>query len=379
MKKTLIITLEFPPQIGGIATYVNDLAETLETEKIVVLAPEISQKKENEKIKYKLIRRKLLFPKWLWPRWLKLFWLSWSIVRREKIELIIIHHVLPAGYAAWLMRKLFKIPFLVFSHGTDIAAASRTKWKARMAEMICRASEQVICNSDSLARRLLIRFPRLTSKVSVMYPCPEDIFSEPVDPQKIAEIRQNLALSGKNVILSVARMVEGKGWPHLVRVVAEVVKTNPHIVWLIIGNGPKLKEIIADVEKNNLQNIVRFIGDVPHHEMPKYFQVANLFVLLTHPDNGLEEGLGLVFLEAAAAGLPAIAGKSGGVEEAVINGQTGLVFDVYRELPAISTAIIELFGEPDFAKQLGRSAQQRIKQEFNWHHQLERISKWLNS
>ncbi len=382
MKKTLIITLEFPPHIGGVATYVHDVAHALDPEKTIILAPKVPSDFKEEvqgEDRYQCIRKNLLFPRWLWPRWLKLCWLVWLICRKEKIELIMIHHILPAGYPAWLMRKFLKIPYLVFSHGTDIAAASRTKWKAFMAQKVALSSEQIVCNSDSLARRLLIRFPKLAGKVSVVYPCPQEIFINPVEPEKISELKQNLALQGKKVILSVARLVDGKGFPHLVRVMSEVVKINPTIVWIIIGTGPKLQQIITDVEKNNLQNIVRFIGDVPHDTMPPYFQAADLFILLTHPDNGQEEGLGLVFLEAAAAGLAAIAGKSGGVEEAIRNGQTGLVFDVYRESKSIVESIVTLLRDTSYRQSLGKNAQQRIKAEFNWPHQLERISPWLET
>ena len=122
---------------------------------------------------------------------------------------------------------------------------------------------------------------------------------------------------------------------------------------------------------------MRFIGSVPHRELKTYYYLADVFVLLTHPDNGLEEGLGLVFLEAAAAGLPCLAGKSGGVEEAVVNGQTGLVFDVYQNQAGIVDALVNWLENPSIAKQMGLAGQARMRAEFNWPKQVAKLAPWL--
>jgi len=100
-------------------------------------------------------------------------------------------------------------------------------------------------------------------------------------------------------------------------------------------------------------------------------------VLFTHPDHGREEGLGLVFLEAQAAGLPVIAGKSGGVEEAVINMQTGIVIDIRQKANVTDETVVEMLQNPDFAKSLAQNAQNRIKTEFIWEHQLKKLDNWL--
>lgn len=357
MKKTLIITLEYPPQVGGIATYVHDLVKALPPDKTVVMVPRLSR--------------------WFWPRWLSLVWKVWRTVKKEKIEVVILHHVLPVGYAALLTNWLTKTPYLIFSHGTDIAAASRRPWKQLMVRMICRQAAEIVVNSESLKRRFLIKFNEYHDKTTVVYPCPNEIFLQPAKPEALADISNRLAIGGRQVILSIARMVDGKGFPHLVRVIKEVADQVPNIAWLIIGTGPKLAEIIDLVQKNSLQNIVRFIGEVPHDELPAYFQASTIFSLLTHPDNGQEEGLGLVFLEAAASGLPCIAGKSGGVEEAVLNGQTGLVFDVYQDQAAITQGFIHLLSNPELAKRFGQNARDRITAEFNWKNQLAALDAWL--
>ena len=378
MKKTLIITLEYPPTIGGIATYVHDLANTLDPEKTVVLAPHHAEEKSWDKDqKYKVIREKLLYPKFIWPRWLKLLRVVRKIVKQEKIELIMIQHVLPVGYAGIRMKRSKKIPFLLFSHGTDLVAGTATKWKKKMMTKVSTAAEQIVFNSESLKRRYLRVLPQFEDKSLVLYPCPNPGFLKAPAEDEIEELRTRYALQGKQVMLSISRLADGKGFPHLVRMMPEILKNAPHLVWIIVGDGPKKTLVLKEIQKHNLQNVVRFVGHMPHADLKKYYYLADLFVLLTHPDEGREEGLGLVFLEAAAAGIPVVAGRSGGVEEAVLHEKTGLVLDLQRQAMVIPTAIGDLLKNSERAKEFGENAKARIRSDFQWEYQIDKLKPWI--
>jgi len=381
MKKILIITMEFPPQIGGIATYVDQFASALEQDKTVVLAPNYKEKDFVEEFdksrKYKIIRRDFLYPKFIWPRWLKLYFQVRKIVKEEKIELIFINHVLPVGYIGSLIKKFLKVPFIIQSHGTDVTYATRTNWKKKRLRKIMLQTEQVVFNSESLKRRFLEKLPEFSDKSLVMYPCPDPDFLIPPPQDEINILRDKLALEGKKVILTVARMEDGKGFPHLVRALPEILKKEPHVVWIIVGDGPKREIVMKDIQARSFQNVVRYMGKIPHGDIKKYYYLADLFVLFTHPDEGREEGLGLVFLEAQSCGLPVVAGKSGGVEEAVINMQTGIVVDIRQKTNVTDETVVEMLQNPEFAKSLAQNAQNRIKTEFIWEHQLVKLKKWL--
>ncbi|MDD2656020.1 MAG: glycosyltransferase family 4 protein [Patescibacteria group bacterium] len=381
MKKTLIITMEFPPQIGGIATYVDQFASALEPEKVVVLAPLYKDKKIVENFdkqrKYKIIRKKLLFPKFIWPRWLKLYFQVRKIVKEEKIEIILINHVLPVGYIGTLIKRFLKVPFLILSHGTDVIYATRNKWKTNRLKKVILQAEQVVFNSESLMRRFLIKLPEFSTKSIVVYPCPDADFLIPPPKQETDFLREKLALQGKKVILTVARMEDGKGFPHLVRTLPKILQKEPHVVWLIVGDGPKKEQVMKDIQKHSLQNVVRYIGQVPHNEIKKYYYLADLFVLFTHPDEGREEGLGLVFLEAESCGLPVLAGKSGGVEEAVLHTQTGIVIDIRQNAMAMDETVVEMLKNEEYSKSLAKNALDRIKTEFIWERQLSKLKQWL--
>ncbi|MBT3539069.1 glycosyltransferase family 4 protein [Candidatus Parcubacteria bacterium] len=378
MKKILITTLEYPPQVGGVATYVHQMAQALDKEKVVVLAPKMKGDKEwDENVEYKVVRKNQLFPKFVWPRWLKLIFQIRKIVKQEGIEIILINHVLPVGYAGWFIKKMLKIPYVIISHGTDILMGTRNKWKIKMMKKVVVDSEQIIFNSESLKRRFLQVLPEFTNKSTVSYPCPDKEFLTPPPQEEIDKLRSMLALGGKKVMLTVSRIEDGKGFPHLVRTMPELLKKEPHLVWLIVGDGPKKEEILKDIQKHSLQNVVRYVGEVPHKDLKVYYYLADVFALFTHPDEGREEGLGLVFLEAAAAGLPTVAGKSGGVEEAVLHTQTGIVIDVRQQAMAMDDAILQLLENEEYATRLGAQAKKRIETSFRWESQLKKLEAWI--
>lgn len=382
MKKTLIITWDFPPQVGGIATYVKQFADSLPSDKVVVYAWKLNGrakecKEFDAKLPYKIIRKKPLWPRFIWPRWGRLIWQIFWIVRKEKIEMIHIHQVLPVGYVGLVMKKLFKIQYLIFSHGTDIREATRTKWKTAMARKVALGAEQIVVNSEFLKTRWLSALSESQEKITVVYPCPDEDFFIAPSVQEIARLKNQLALDGKKVMLTVSRLTEGKGFPHLLRLLPELLKSTPNLVWLVVGDGPKKQELFETARKNNLQNVVRFVGAANHEEVKKYFYVADLFALLTHPDEGREEGMGLVFLEAAACGLSSVAGKSGGVGEAVYDGQTGVVVDIYRGDKSVISAIVDLLKDQIKLKTMGEQAKLRARYDFKWEAQIAKLKNWL--
>ncbi|MFB6181718.1 MAG: glycosyltransferase family 4 protein [Candidatus Magasanikbacteria bacterium] len=377
MKKILIVSLEFPPEVGGIASYVDQFASALDPEQVCVLAPPKEGAEEHDSKKdYNIYRKKFLFPKFIWPRWMMLFLSIRSVVKQEDIDILYLHHIIPIGYVAYLFKKIYQLPFLIFSHGIDIISATRTDWKKYWVNKVIDASEQIITNSESLNERLLQRVEEIPEeKTTVLYPCPEDKFKTKPAQKKINELENRLGVEGKQVMLTVARLVKGKGIEHLVKLMPEILKERPHLVWVIVGDGPERENMEELIRKYNLQNVVRFVGEKEHDELPPYYYLADLFVELTHPHHGVEEGLGLVFLEAAAAGLPVVAGESGGVEEAVVDKETGYVVGTFRD-EEVTEKITKLLDDRELAREMGQKAKERIEEKFIWKKQLKKIQTW---
>lgn len=375
MRRILMISQEFPPQLGGISSYVEALAEALRSQ-VIVLAPFVKgADKDDARRKFRIVRRPFFWPSFIWPRWTRLLWHTLKLRKKMKIDMIYLHHILPEGTVALFVKWFTKTPYVVFSHGTDVAACAANAWKKRLVRTIGTHAEQIIVNSESLKRRLLERFPEFEGKVTVMYPCPDAFFLNPVPDETVDTLRHELALEGKKVILSIGRMVDGKGFPHLLRYMPEVVKRVPNAVWLVIGDGPKRADFVRFITEKRLSGMIRYLGAIPHEKLPVYYGLADVFALLTHPDNGLEEGLGLVFLEAAASGVPAVAGQSGGVAEAVVHEQTGYVVDTFQGRPVVET-IVSLLQDGVKAEEMGQVARERILQDFTPEEQLQKITPW---
>jgi phosphatidylinositol alpha-1,6-mannosyltransferase len=368
--KTLILTLEYPPQIGGVASYTYNLAKYLATQEVVVYAPKMAGDAEfDKKNSWKVVRGRPYF-KFFWPRWLRLFWEIKKIIKQENIGQIYVHHALPAGYVAYLLKKFYKIPYTIFFHGTDLLMGIKNK-KAKLRK-VCLAADKIVVNSNYLKNLFANNFEDVKTEVVVVHPSPAEIFLQPQPEAELKKIKSQLALDGKKVIITVARMSEGKGFPHLIRLLPKILEKVPNLVWLIIGDGPKKNEILTAIQKNYLQNVTRFIGQVPYAQLPKYYQISDLFVLLTHPDENSQEAWGTSFIEAAASGIPSVAGRSGGVEESVENLVTGLLVDVYQDQSIIS-AISDILKETEYAKKMGQAGKERVLREFTWEKQLQKL------
>ena len=372
MKKTLIITLEYPPQIGGIASYVYNLAAHLPVEQAVICAPKIKGDTEfDQKNSWKTYRARPLFLLF-WPRWFRLLWHAWRICKKEKIEQVYIHHALPVGYIGLFLLKIMKLPYTIFLHGSDLFWARKNWWKKRQFRRVCGRAQTIVVNSEYMRHEIGNTVENL-SDVRVVYPCAADVFLQPVDHTKVEQVRAQFSLSGKRVMITASRLVDRKGHAILASVFAEILKRVPNAVWLIIGDGPEKNNVIKILQKNNLTGVVRFLPAVPLLELPIYFAAADLFVLLTHTDrDGVNEAWGQAFLEAAAMYLPTVAGVCGGAAEAVENGVTGMVIEATNTTAVVNT-ISDLLQNIDYARGLGKAGHERVSREFTWDNQIKKL------
>lgn len=371
--KTLIITLEYPPHVGGIASYVANVAEHMPVRDVVVYAPPVKGDSGFDSAHtWKVYRRN---PYWffVWPQWLRMLAQVYGIVRSEKIERIHVHHALPSGYVALFMKKFLKIPYTVFLHGSDLQLASQHPGKLKKFAWVCREAEKVVVNSQYFKNFLNSKVPGLKN-VTIVYPCPPDsYYSRAVDEERVRTLRSQLGLSGKRVMLSASRMVERKGFVLLAKLMPKILERVPNLVWVTVGDGPEKNKVIQVTAENNLQSVVRVLPAVSQDDLFTLYHVADVFVLPTHKDvDGVEEAWGGVFIEAAAAGLPVVAGKSGGVPETVEQNTTGFVVGVENEELLVAN-IVELLKNPDSAKRMGEAGKRRAISQFAWGPQMDKI------
>lgn len=186
-------------------------------------------------------------------------------------------------------------------------------------------------------------------------------------PVDSTQLRKELNLEGKKVIVSVGRLVHRKGQDHLIEAMPQILESVPDAHLLMVGKGPYLEHLAKLVAINKLENHVSFIGRIQYAELPRFICAGDIFAMPSRSRlAGLEvEGLGIVYLEASSCGLPVIAGSSGGAPDAVIDGVTGFVVDG-TDNEQIAKAAIELLNNPEKAKAMGMAGRQWIIDNWRW-------------
>lgn len=190
---------------------------------------------------------------------------------------------------------------------------------------------------------------------------------EHFSPQDSSSLRRELGIDSKKVIVSVGRLVHRKGQDHLIEAMPEILKNVPDAHLLMVGQGPYLEHLAKLVAIHKVENHVSFIGRIQYAELPRFICAGDLFAMPSRSRlAGLEvEGLGIVYLEASACGLPVVAGNSGGAPDAVVEGFTGLVVDGTNN-GQIAAAIISLLNDPQRAQTMGAAGRQWIIENWRW-------------
>ena len=179
--------------------------------------------------------------------------------------------------------------------------------------------------------------------------------------------RKELGLQDKKIIISVGRLVHRKGQDNLIQAMPAVLKKIPNAHLLLVGEGPYRKHLEKLVTKSSLEQNVTFAGRIMYDKLPSYLSAADLFAMPSRSRFfGLEvEGLGIVYLEASACGIPVVAGNSGGAPDAVLEGVTGLCVDG-TNIEQITAAIVEICSDAERASHMGAAGRNWIVDQWRW-------------
>lgn len=278
------------------------------------------------------------------PRAFSYTWLVRLFLRYQPRE-IWTHHVLPIGTMACVWNILTRTPYVVFLHGQDFDL-TKASWRKRcVTKVILRRARLVVANSQALAREIAAYYH--LSQVDVLYPTVDPLYLASV-PDKVRTNRLRL--------LTVCRLVSRKG---ILRVL-DALRDLPDVDYTIIGRGVQEHEINAYICKHQLESRVTLRTDIDTtEELRDAYDHADVFVMPTQITSTDREGFGIVYLEAAARGLPVIASNLAGVDEAVVGGETGiLISDGSRE--QLVQSIRALQESPDRARALGDNGRSRM-------------------
>jgi len=360
MVKILLFTLEYPPFKGGVANYYGNVVKYwLEPDDIFVL-----NNNHNKLVK-----------NWLWPKWLPAVRQLWQAVKKEKINYVLVGHVLPLGTIAWLLSYFLKFKYSVILHGMDFAYALHKARKKRTTKRILIKAQSIIC-ANSYTAKLVENFlgKKQAGKVQVVNPG--------ITPrkQKAKSKKQEILinkynLQNKIILFSVGRLVKRKGFDMVIEAMMEVLKKVPDLVYLIAGAGPDEKSLKKKASSGTLASLpatIIFLGKITDEEKWAWLDLCDLFITVSRNIKGDFEGFGIVYLEANIAGKPVIAGDSGGVRDAVKDGVNGLLVNS-EDAAEIAEAIIRLAKDRNLRKKLGEQGRERAIKEFNWEKQVGKI------
>jgi len=186
-------------------------------------------------------------------------------------------------------------------------------------------------------------------------------------PNDASALRKSLGLTEKKVIVSVGRLVHRKGQDRLIEAMPEILKTVSNAHLLLVGEGPHRDHLQKLIQEHRLEGSVTLIGRIDYKDLPLYICLGDIFAMPSRSRlMGLEvEGLGIVYLEASACGLPVLAGNSGGAPDAVVQNETGLVVDGTNN-KEIADAAIELLTKVDLSTKMGAAGRQWIVENWRW-------------
>lgn len=374
MKKLLLLTLDFPTRTGGVARYLAGLASVFKNEIRVIAAPEERCEAFDATAPYEVTRQELLY-KIFWPRWLKSTRLL--ISEAKKYEIVIVSHLLPLGTAAWLAKFFTNKPYIIVVHGLDVSLTLLSPRKRWLAGKVLRGAKVVVTNSMALSEEIKKDF-RVKETV-VIYPSLKNrnIHIKPDPPSLGFGGRSRSLIVEENfVLLTVSRLVPRKGHIRVFKAMAELQNQIPNLRYRILGDGPALGDIIRTANELGVYDLVHLSGRVTDTEIAEAYDKADVFVMPTIADEIDREGFGTVYLEAAAHGLPSIASKLPGVDEAVIDGQTGLLVPD-GDIKALKEAILRLYKNPDERHRLGEAGKKRAFEEFIAEKQFEKLRSWF--
>ncbi|REE83949.1 phosphatidylinositol alpha-1,6-mannosyltransferase [Paenibacillus taihuensis] len=360
-RKIVLVTGVFPPGIGGMQNYYFNLSKHTK-HSMTVIAPEYEGCAEFDKGQpFSVVRGAFMRDEQVdVTSWGRLFRQVWRTMRSEDPDVTIYGYVL-IGFIGLLLRVTTGRRYVVSTHGMDMLMFRRFIVLNQIVKLILRKADGILTNSE-YTKRLVRQYGVHPDRIGIVNPGVEKIYEKKAVNKEL--VKQH-GLEGKYVILSVGRLVTRKGNDKTIEAMPAILEQIPNAVYVIVGDGPDRERLEALARSLGVEDAVRFIGSVTGGELLNdYFNLADQFIMACRElEKGDAEGFGIVYLEAASAGVPVIAGRSGGAVEAVLDGETGMVVDPHSPA-AIADMIIRLARDSALREQLVRSGYKRAKTMF---------------
>lgn len=365
LKTTLFITNDFGPRAGGIETFVHGLIERLPQDSVIVYTsaqPNAEKFDEawlkNYGVEVIRDRSKILLPT---PRVIRN---CQKIIRDRKLTRVAFGAAAPLGVMARAMRKAGGQKIVALTHGHEVWWAKVPPFSLAIKNMS--RDLDAITYLGSYTKSEISKALKKNDESKLVQIAP-GIDIEHFVPTDASRLRAELGLEDKSVIISVGRLVHRKGQDKLIAALPKIKAMVPNVHLVLVGIGPHQKYLEKLAQKLQISDCITFIGRINYAELPRYICLGDIFAMPSRSRFfGLEvEGLGIVYLEASACGLPVVGGMSGGAPDAVLAGETGVVVDGTNS-DEIATACIELLNNPELCALMGSNGREWIIENWRW-------------
>ena len=332
MKKTLLLTENFPPKEGGSGRWFWELYSRLPNDKVLIVANDTPEGREFDKThELDIVRIELESTEWglASTKGLGFYWETirkvLKLVKEHGIEEVHCGRVIPEGVIARALKLLAGARYNCFVHGEDVETAATSREHSLLVKNVCKNASMLICNSENTANIVRKLGFDSGSKCEVLHPGVDTSRFEVAAPD--TSFRQKMGWSGKRVLLTVGRLQRRKGQDFLIKSMPTLLNEFPDLFYAVVGRGECYDELISLVDQHELHDKVCVYPDMDDEALIKCYQQCDIFILPNRTIDNDIEGFGMVLVEAQVCGKPVIAGDSGGTRETMNIGKTGHIID----------------------------------------------------
>jgi phosphatidyl-myo-inositol dimannoside synthase len=366
--KTLLVTNDFPPRPGGIQQFVHNLAVRQPAGSVVVYASTWKgAAKFDAEQPFEVLREDtgVLLPS--------------PPVARRAAEIARIHGcdtvwfgaAAPLGLLATGLRRRAGIQRAVgLTHGHEVGWAALPGARALL-RRIGRGVDVLTYLTEYQRERLAAALDGLTTLDRLAPGVDTDAYHPDIDGN---EVRRRYGLVGRPVVVCVSRLVPRKGQDALIKAFPAIRQRVPGAALLIVSGGPYRSTLERLARESGAERDIVFTGSAPWADLPAHYAAGDVFAMPCRTRRrGLDvEGLGIVYLEASATGLPVVAGDSGGAPDAVRESETGYVVGG-RDIDGIADRVGTLLADPDLGRRFGTAGRKWVEAEWRWQTQADRM------
>lgn len=367
--KILLIADNFLPYYGGSRVYYYNICRRLQKHQIIVLTRKIPGSDEFDAKQNFRIER-VEFREWKHlkslrlqeiPIWWALLSRAVKIIWKERPDLLYGAEPPLGGPLCFLLRFLFRIPYILQTHDDPVAFGA-ARFMPKVNRFVLLKADSVI-SASHFSRRMVLDLGVEPRKSVVIPNCIE---KDLIERRPETDFKQRYG-RGAKIILTVGRLNLYKGQDSVIRALPKVMATVGPVIYVIVGKGPRGGELSKLAEEMSVSKEVVILEGVSRGEIADLYRACGVFALISRPEeNGtIREGFGVVYLEANLFGKPVIGSRIGGVPEAVLDGETGLLVNWENETE-IEAALIRLLTNTELAKRLGENGRKRALEGFHW-------------